>query len=88
MFYVTYDSGNLLPVVLLLASIERLLISSPDIHMRLYSSGRLVHLLIYNTSIVLLAAFQYSFWDQGGSETGCLLLFCLLVRSFYVIFRL
>ena len=46
MFYVTYETANLVPTILILASIDRLLISSQNVDTRLYSSRRLAYLLI------------------------------------------
>ena len=54
MFYVAYDSANLIPAVLISASIDRLLISSQNVEARLYSSRRLAYLLIGTSSLFWL----------------------------------
>lgn len=46
MFYVTLVTSTLIPTILIFASIDRLLISSQNVHTRLYSSKRLACLLI------------------------------------------
>ena len=46
MFYLTFVTSTLIPTVLILASVDRLLISSQNVDTRLYSSRRLAYLLI------------------------------------------
>ena len=46
MLYVSFVTSTLIPTVLILASVDRLLISSQNIDTRLYSSRRLAYLLI------------------------------------------
>ena len=57
MFYVTFVVALLLPTILILASIDRLLISSQNVDTRLYSSRRLAYLLI-GISIVFWTLFN------------------------------
>lgn len=54
MFYVAYESANLVPTVLILASVDRLLISSQNVDTRLYSSRRLAYLLIGGSTVFWL----------------------------------
>jgi len=49
-FYTVYVFGTLLPAVLILASIDRLLISSQNVDTRLYSSKRLAYLSVRSQS--------------------------------------
>lgn len=51
MFYFTFVTTTLIPTVLILASVDRLLISSQNIDTRLYSSRRLAYLLIGISSL-------------------------------------
>ena len=51
MFYVTFITSTLLPTVLILASIDRLLISSQNVDTRLYSSRRLAYLSIGTSTV-------------------------------------
>ena len=57
MFYVTYLTAFLVPTILILASIDRLLISSQNVDTRLYSSRRLAYLLI-STAIAIWMLFN------------------------------
>ena len=56
-FYTVYVFGTLLPAVLILASIDRLLISSQNVDTRLYSSKRLAYLSVSCTTIFFFLSF-------------------------------
>ena len=57
LYYVSYHSSVFLPLVLILASIDRLLISSQNVDTRLYSSKRLAYLTI-STSAIMWSIFS------------------------------
>jgi len=57
MFYVTFITASLIPTILILASIDRLLISSQNVDTRLSSSKRLAYFLI-GVSIVFWILFH------------------------------
>ena len=57
LYYISYVSSIYLPVILILASIDRLLISSQNVDTRLYSSKRLAYFMI-SISAFLWTAFH------------------------------
>lgn len=56
-FYIVYVFSSFLPIVLILASVDRLLISSQNIGTRMYSSKRLAHFSVSCTTGFLIFSF-------------------------------
>lgn len=69
-FYFAFVFARLCPTVLMLASIDRLLISSRDVHTRLYSSKRLAYFSI---------SFSTAFWMLSDID----LLFKVNIQEIY-----
>ena len=58
-FYVSFLFGSILPTTLILASIDRLLISSQNVDTRLYSSKRLAHFSISLNTVLWMICFLH-----------------------------
>jgi hypothetical protein len=86
-FYVSYVCSIYFPTVLILASIDRLLISSHDVGTRLYSSKRLAYFSI-TISFIVLTLFSLHVLIKAGIEQIYPSVFICLyeLSSFYMDF--
>ena len=66
-FYVSYVFASYLAIVLILASIDRLLISSQNVEMRLYSSRRLAYFSLL-TSFIVWSIFSLHLLVKAGIQ--------------------
>ena len=80
MLYVIYIVVTLVPTILLLASIDRLLISSQNVDTRLYSSKRLAYLLIGTSAIVWTLFYLHIPIQANIQQIGPSLFVCVRVR--------
>ena len=87
MFYMSHVTASLVPTILILASIDRLLISSQNVDTRLYSSRRLAYLLI-STSVVFWALFYiHALVKMNIQQFGPFYFVCYYdLSSFYLAF--
>ena len=82
-YYLAYLSIVYFPILCILSSIDRLLISSQNIDTRLYSSKRLAYLLI-STSFIIISVFSlHVFIRVSIQETSSIVFICYYDQSLF-----